>query len=166
MADARARLGRLIKLMCITRCPFITDGRRSISRFDWTTYGTLQVPRREPQAQPGLARKPPRAKPLYTQETLWAGNKFRRGATMSICEERLRAHHVSPAINFGDMNGDSSSGFSGTLEMNDLVQQRHDILKRVWDYFDTLPFWRLKPRQDLVSNGFAWPRKVRCISSI
>jgi hypothetical protein len=58
------------------------------------------------------------------------------------------------AINFGDMNGDSSSGFSGTLEMNELVQNRHDILKRVWDYFDTMPFWRLKPRQDLVSNGF------------
>ena len=40
------------------------------------------------------------------------------------------------ALNFGDMNGDSSSGFSGTLNLADKIQSRHDIIdigKKVGD---------------------------------
>jgi hypothetical protein len=58
------------------------------------------------------------------------------------------------AINFGDMDGDSSSGFSGTLDLDRRVQERHDVLKKVWDFFETVPFQRMRPRQDLVDNGY------------
>jgi hypothetical protein len=57
-------------------------------------------------------------------------------------------------INFADMGGSTSSGLSGTLDLSQRVQARHDIIKGVWDFFDRIPFWRMKPRQDLVDNGY------------
>jgi hypothetical protein len=57
-------------------------------------------------------------------------------------------------LNFGDMRGDSSTGFSGTLDLADRDQRRHDILRSVWDVFDALPYHRMVPRQDLVDRGF------------
>jgi hypothetical protein len=58
------------------------------------------------------------------------------------------------AINYADMNGNSSSGFSGTMDMAQKDQKVHDIIKCVWDFFETIPFWRMSPRQDLVDNGY------------
>jgi len=57
---------------------------------------------------------------------------------------------------FGDMAGDSSSGFSGTLDLKDCRQPRHDIVRRVWDFFDAaaIPLGRLRPRQDLVDADY------------
>jgi hypothetical protein len=49
--------------------------------------------------------------------------------------------------------GNSSSGFSGTLDLDDRRQWRHDIVKRVWDLFETIPFYSMHARQDLVSAG-------------
>ena len=58
------------------------------------------------------------------------------------------------AINFADMNGNSSTGFSGTMELSERHQQWHDEIKKVWDFFDTIPFYRMSPRQDLVDEGY------------
>jgi len=33
-------------------------------------------------------------------------------------------------------------------------QKCHDVIKHVWDFFETIPFWRLSPAQDLVDNGY------------
>ncbi len=58
------------------------------------------------------------------------------------------------AINFGDMNGNSSSGFSGTIDFSEKVQERHDAIHEVWDFFESLPYFEMKPRQYLVSTGY------------
>lgn len=57
------------------------------------------------------------------------------------------------ALNFGDMDGNSTSGFSGTLELDACFQTRHDIVRRVWDLFETVPYYRMQPAEDLVSSG-------------
>ena len=40
------------------------------------------------------------------------------------------------------------------MELADMRQPRHDIIKKVWDFFETIPFYRMRPRQDLVSMGY------------
>ena len=52
------------------------------------------------------------------------------------------------------MNGNSTSGFSGSLYLVDLRQARHDIVKRVWDFFETIEFWKMSPRPDLTNAGY------------
>jgi hypothetical protein len=54
-----------------------------------------------------------------------------------------------------------SSGFSGSLNLADRAQGRHDIIKKVWDFFETIQFYRLSPRQDLVTNGFCLAEEGR-----
>ena len=56
------------------------------------------------------------------------------------------------ALNFGDQKGTNSSGFSGSMEPADAIQSRHDVVKKVWDFFETIPFYRMNPCQDLVTN--------------
>lgn len=128
----------------------------------WLSYGTLQGPKtidRKELAE-GLLRNHHHAKPLYAQETLWSGNTFhlkRIGGDYSDTDLRKNAivmHMCAAAINFGDMDGDSSSGFSGTLEIDAKKQARHDIVARVWDFFEGIPLHRLSPRPDLVSAGY------------
>ena len=48
--------------------------------------------------------------------------------------------------------GDAS--FSGSLDLGERNQQVHDVIKRVWDFFGTMPFYEMNPRQDLVDKGF------------
>ena len=57
-------------------------------------------------------------------------------------------------INFGDMDGNSSSGFSGTLDPVNLHQEWHDEIHNVWDFFDRFNWWNMTPRQDLVDSGY------------
>ena len=52
------------------------------------------------------------------------------------------------------MNGNSSSGFSGSLDLADKRQARHDIVKKVWDYFESIKVWKMSPSPDLTSAGF------------
>jgi hypothetical protein len=106
-------------------------------------------------------------KPLYAQETLWTGNSvFRRVLGRDLSDDELRKnayviHMSAAAINFADNRGDSSSGFSGSLNLADRVQARHDIVKKMWDFFETIQFYRLSPRQDLVTNGFCLAEEGR-----
>lgn len=61
---------------------------------------------------------------------------------------------AAATLNFGDMNGNSSSGLTGSLKLSDRNQDKHDIIRKVWDFFETVEFWKLSPRSDLVDNGF------------
>jgi hypothetical protein len=51
------------------------------------------------------------------------------------------------------MNGDSSSGFTGSLDVDDCFQERHDMLRQIWDWFETIPLHEMTSRHDLVGNG-------------
>lgn len=130
----------------------------------WLTFGTLQGPKTTdlPTLSAGAVRNHHGAKPLYIQETLWSGNKYHPNYT----DEQLRKNAyvllmAGGAINFIDNGGpvpdavgDSSSGFSGSLDLADRRQGRHDILKHVWDTFAQFPFQSLRPAQELVSRGY------------
>ncbi len=134
----------------------------------WLSYATLQGPkafdRRELSA--GLLDNHA-GKPLYAQETLWSGNYTvtrRHGRDYTDDDIRKNAYVVvmsAAALNFADNRGDSSTGFSGTLKLEDRAQARHDIIRMVWDFFETIPFYRLSPRQDLVTSGFCLAEEGR-----
>ncbi|MGH9843728.1 MAG: hypothetical protein ACREEM_33750 [Blastocatellia bacterium] len=134
----------------------------------WLSYVTLQGPktfdRRELSA--GLLRNHA-GKPLYAQETLWSGNYTvtrRHGRDYTDDDIRKNAYVITmsaAALNFADNRGDSSTGFSGTLRPEDRAEARHDIIKRVWDFLETVPFYRMSPRQDLVTNGFCLAEEGR-----
>lgn len=129
---------------------------------DWASYVVMQGPKtldlRELSA--GMLKNHHPRKPLYAQETLWSGNEFhRKRFGRDYSDDELRKNAIvltmsAAAINFADNKGDSSTGFSGTLQPNERAQPRHDIIKRVWDFFETVAFYRLTPRQDLVTNGY------------
>jgi len=96
-----------------------------------------------------------RGKPFYAHETLWSGNKNHPGySDTNLRKNAIVINMAASALNFGDMNGNSSSGFSGSLDLADVRQSRHDIVKRVWDFFETIEFWKLSPRPDLTSAGY------------
>jgi hypothetical protein len=128
---------------------------------DWYTMSTLQGPKTfdRKRLHSGLIMNHHRYKPSYAQETLWTGNKFHP----KYSDEHLRKNTYTilfsgSILNFGDMMGDSSTGFSGSLNLDERDQQKHDIVRAVWDWFETIPFQQLISRQDLVTNGFclAW----------
>lgn len=101
-------------------------------------------------------------KPVYGQETCWTGNilqfdPFEKtgGCTLDRLRQHMWVHMMSAAVfNAGDMNGRSSSGFSGSLELSEKVQARHDLPKMVWDFMESVPFYRMSPQQGLVTAGF------------
>jgi hypothetical protein len=94
-------------------------------------------------------------RPFYAHETLWSGNKYHP----EYSDNQLRKNAIvismaAAALNFGDMDGNSSSGFSGSLDLEMKRQDRHDIIKKVWDFFETIDFWKMSPGADLTSSGF------------
>jgi hypothetical protein len=135
----------------------------------WLSYVTLQGPKTFDQRElsAGLLRNHHPQKPLYAQETLWSGNYTvtrRHGRDYTDDEVRKNAYVINmsaAALNFADNRGDSSTGFSGTLKPEDRAAARHDIIKRVWDYFETVPFYRMSPRQDVVTSGFCLAEEGR-----
>jgi hypothetical protein len=124
---------------------------------NWSSYGTLQGPKTTSRStlSEGLLRNHHPSKPLYAHETLWPGNRYHPAySDVDIRKHAYVINMSATALNFADMDGDSSSGFSGTLDLSRRVQSRHDIVKRVWDFFASLPFYEMSPRQDLVSTGY------------
>lgn len=154
------RLGRKIKSLDVfghLLSVHNPTGDDPFKDMDWTSYGILQGPKTTDRRtlSRGLLRNHHAAKPLYAQETLWPGNKYHPQYTPDDIRKNAFVMMMSAAaINLGDMNGNSSSGFSGTLDLDRKVQQRHDIVKQVWDFFETVPYYRMKPRPDLVDAGF------------
>jgi hypothetical protein len=93
--------------------------------------------------------------PIYGHEVLWHGNSNHPDYT----DTQLRKNawvmmFAAVALNFADNDGNSSSGFSGSMNLSERNQSRHDIIRRVWDYFETTPFYSMTPRQDLTSAGY------------
>jgi hypothetical protein len=123
----------------------------------YTDYGILQGPKtvdREKLSRE-LLKNHHRRKPLYAQETLWPGNKYHPNYSDDDIRKNAYVLMMSAAaVNFADMEGNSSSGFSGTMDLTEKRQGRHDIIRKVWYFFETIPFWRMSPRQDLVDNGY------------
>jgi len=160
-----ARLGRLIRDLDVQHHPLSVHNATGDDPYrdsDWTTYGTLQGPKTLDRAElsAGLLKNHHPAKPLLAQETLWSGNKYHPDYTDDDLRKNAYVLQFSAAaLVFGDFAGDSSSGFSGTMEPAELRQSRHDAVKAVWDFFATVPYYEMKPRQDLVSQGYclAWP---------
>ena len=136
---------------------------------DWLSYVVLQGPKTFDlrELNQGLLRNHHPRKPLYAQETLWTGNTiFTRRLQRDFTDDELRKNAyvilMSAAVfNFADNRGDSSSGFTGSLNLAERAQPRHDIVKRVWDFFEAIPFYRLGPHQDLVENGFCLAEEGR-----
>jgi hypothetical protein len=158
--DQINRLGRRVKELDVFGHPLSVHNPTGDDQFrdaDWSSYGTLQGPKTQDRQRLStvLRKNHHEAKPLYAQETLWPGNLHHPKYSPDDIRKNAYVMILSGAtINFGDMNGDSSSGFSGTMNLSEKVQQRHDIIKAVWDFFETVPFHRLKSRQDLVDNGY------------
>ena len=130
----------------------------------WLTYGVLQGPKTlDPAVLSRVLLKNHHAsKPLFAQETLWPGNKFHPKYMLDHVRKNAFVMMLSAtALNFADMNGDSSTGFTGSMDLAEKVQERHDVVRRVWDYFETVAFERMKPRQDLVDNGYCLAEEGR-----
>jgi hypothetical protein len=131
---------------------------------DWTTYGVLQGPKTADlnRLSSGLLRNHHQEKPLLAQETLWSGNvnHIRSLGGRDYTDEELRKnawviHMSSAALVFADNGGGKSSdGFSGSLNPAEAQQRRHNVIKQVWDVAEQFPFYRMKPRQDLVDTGY------------
>jgi len=123
----------------------------------WCDMSTLQGPTTTnlEKLYSGLIMNHRRNKVCYAQETLWAGNLYHPDYTSEQLRKNLLTILFSGSIlNFADMKGNSSTGFSGTLDLNDCNQQKHDVVKKTWDWFETIPFQQLIARQDLVKEGF------------
>jgi len=160
------RLGRLIRDLDAYRHPLTVHNRTGDDPYrdsDWTRFGTLQGPKtvdRRKLSQ-GLLESHHPAKPLFAQETLWSGNMYhvkkRLGRDYSDDDIRKNAYVIKmsgASFCFADNNGNSSSGFSGSLDLRDRTQHRHDIIKQVWDFFDSIPYYEMRPHQDLVDSGY------------
>jgi hypothetical protein len=126
--------------------------------YPWHDYGILQGPKtrdREKLYRIILKNHHP-GRPLFLQETLWPGNSFGHPpySLEDVRKNGLVMLLAGGAINFGDMNGNSSSGFSGSLDLTKKVQERHDAIHEVWDLFESFPYYEMNPRQDLVTSGY------------
>jgi hypothetical protein len=140
-------------------------GRNRYEYDDYLSYITLQGPktidRRQLAKEIAQSRQPD--KPLYAQETLWPGNTV--GHPPYTLED-IRKNAIvlimsGAAINFGDFDGESSSGFSGSLDLADCRIERHNAIRAVWDFFEGVPFQRMRPDRTAVDVGFCLSEKGR-----
>ncbi len=158
------RLGELIKKLDpydhLLTVHNRTDASETGDRFkdkDWYQYSTIQGPKTLDRAM--LAEKTlmnhRSDKPYYAQETLWAGNKYHpdygRG---DLRKNAIVLNMCAATINFADNQGNSSSGFSGSALLQDRDQEKHDIMKQVWDFMESIPFYEMRPAPELVDHGF------------
>lgn len=130
-------------------CPFIDE--------PWCDMATIQGPKTEHSESlfSGLSMNHRPAKTCYANETLWTGNVYHPAYT----NDRIRKNTFTilfsgSILNFADNNGVSSTGFSGTMDMKDVNQEKHDIVSAVHNWFATIPFSKMTTRQDLVKQGY------------
>jgi hypothetical protein len=160
------RLGRLIASLDPWKHPISVHNRTGDDPFrdsDWTTYGVLQGPKTPDLAtlSRGLLESHHPAKPLLAQETLWSRNTYHlRSLKRDYTDKEIRQNawviQMSAAgLVFADNDGNSSTGFTGTLNPADAHPTRHAILRRIWDFMESIPFSELRPAQEFVSTGYA-----------
>lgn len=154
------RLGYLIQRFNFFNLPLSVHNEINNNpfRYDgYISYSTIQGPKVIDRCElfSSIRRLAVPAMPLYAQETLWPGNCF---GHPDYCNDDIRRNAIvlnmaAAAINFGDFNGDSSSGFSGTMEESDCIYHRHEIIGKVWDFFSQRPFYRMVPDSSRASSG-------------
>lgn len=123
----------------------------------WYDMSTLQGPTTTDREKmfSGLIMNHHRYKPCYAQETLWPGNKWHPHFTKEQIRKNILTILFSGSIlNYADMDGNSSSGFTGSLDLRDIKPFKHEIVNEIWDWFETIPFNMMTSRQDLVKQGF------------
>ena len=128
----------------------------------WETYMTLQGPKTTSHKEVYDRIRQivgNRVKPVYSQETVWQGNQNHPSYTASqIRKNSYTAIMAGSSLNFADMSGNSSSGFSGTMDLNDINDKvsydGHAIVHNVWDAIETTAWWKLDPKPDLVDKGY------------
>jgi hypothetical protein len=132
------------------------DGDDPHRQDSWSSFVTLQdeFPDLNDLSQ-YLLRNHTGTKPVLAHETLWMGNTLQPPWTL----DDLRRHHwvhllSATTYNAGDMAGRSHTGFSGSLDLSDAKPERHAGPKLVWDFMETLPFYRMTPRPDLRDAGY------------
>lgn len=126
----------------------------------WLTYQALQGGKSTnlEAVYTFLRERHEEGKPTYAQEIFWPGNKWHNGGN-SFTEDEIRRKGIlmimaQTTINYADMDGNSSTGFSGQPEMERLHQNWHDIMHKIWDLFDTTDFYQMNPANEMVSAGF------------
>lgn len=124
----------------------------------WLDYITLQGGKENPgySVYQYIERNTRLNKPVFAQEVFWPGNMFHKCDCEDPVTIRKKAFillFAGATINFADMDGNSSSGFSGSLELDDRHQEWHDAIKGAWDWLESIPFYRLKPWGGPASNG-------------
>lgn len=124
----------------------------------WASYQCLQGPTtiNLDTLYSGLMRRRNLHQPLFAQEVLWYGNKYQQAYT----DEQLRKNAFTivmagAALNFADNLGISSTGFSGTLNLSEKHQDKHEIIFKVWNFFESIPFYQLTPQQNISDTGFS-----------
>lgn len=162
-----AQLGAMIQRLNVFEKPLSVHNRTGSDEYrdePWATYGIMQGPKTLDRVElsRGLLESHHPEKPLLAQETLWSGNinhikRFNRDySNEELRKNAFVIHFSAAALVFADNQGKSSTGFSGTMALEDREQERHDVIKGVWDICAMLPFGRLQPRQDLVSGDHAF----------
>jgi len=131
---------------------------------DWLSFVTLQgwKDTNLSHINNGLLKNHHDYKPLYAQEVFWPGNKYNK--IHSKVDIRKKAYVImmsAAAINYADMDGNSSSGFSGSMDLSHKRQVNHNIVRKVWDFFETISFYRMSPNQQIVDNGFCLAEQGR-----
>jgi CubicO group peptidase (beta-lactamase class C family) len=100
----------------------------------WSNYGILQWPKTTDREQMSkiLCSAHHNEKSLYAQETLWPGNKYHPNYSKDDIRKNAIVLIMSAAmIYFADMDGNSSTGFSGTLDTTQAHYEIHKIVKHV-----------------------------------
>jgi arylsulfatase A-like enzyme len=130
----------------------------------WLAFGTLQGPRAADRVELAakLRANHHPAKPLLAHETLWSKNEVqmrRRAGGLDYTDDEIRKYAYvinlsAAALNFGDMDGNSSTGFSGNLDLGLRNQRRHDLVRAVWDFFEKTPYHKMKPCPEAVTGAF------------
>jgi CubicO group peptidase (beta-lactamase class C family) len=161
------RLGRQIRDLDVFGHLISVHNRSGDDPFkdqDWLSFVTLQGWKGTdlPQISQGMLKNHDEAKPLYAQEVLWPGNMYH--GVQSEADIRRKAFVLlmsGAAINYADMGGNSSSGFSGSMDLADKKQARHDTIRKVWDFFETIPFYLMRPDPSIVDSGYCLAQKGR-----
>lgn len=154
------RLGRLIQSCNIQGHPLSVHNETGDDEYkhaSWTTYGTLQGPKTLNRVElgRGLRKNHHWAKPLFAQETLWTGNRNHPAYPLEDLRKNAWVILFSGTnFCFADNDGNSSTGFSGTLDPTLARTEAHALMRGVWDRFEALPFGRLRP--DYTVGGGGW----------
>ncbi|UCE49223.1 MAG: DUF5060 domain-containing protein [Phycisphaerales bacterium] len=162
------RLGRMISELDVFGHPISIHnptGNDPYKNENWVSFTTLQGWKGTNfmDIYNGMMKNHHDAKPLYAQEVFWPGNKYHKISDEGDIRKKAFVLMMSAAaINYADMDGNSSTGFSGSMELSERNQTIHDIVRKVWDFFEAIPFYQMSPCPNAVDSGFCLADEGRC----